>query len=190
MFDDIMYNVIIADLRGDEMTDIEYDSKETAIKKKLNIWFSLYNYFNINTSKNKKNMASKIPELTEKVRLVCNDDKENLSADCSEFAFAAGQLIYFLLSKSAASNKTYAMLEPILQKHSIEQVQEAITEMINMYKHEIDLRKGRFANLAKEVLTYEGKADMKKQQRFLLAGCFASNLIYEKKETTNNNTSI
>jgi len=38
MFDDIMYNVIIADLRGDEMTDLGYHSKETAIKKKLNIY--------------------------------------------------------------------------------------------------------------------------------------------------------
>ncbi|WP_418892655.1 hypothetical protein [Limibacterium fermenti] len=185
MFDDIMYHVIIADMRQDEFKEGKYHSKENDIKKKLNIWFSLYNYFDTNNPKNKNNMASKIKELMNHVRSVANNHEVELSSDPAEFAFAAGQVIYYLLTKSAASNKTYAMLEPILQKHSIAQVQDAITEMISMYKHEIDLGKGRFANLAKDVLTYEGNEDMKKYQRFLLAGCFAPNIIYEKKNDEN-----
>ncbi len=186
MFDDIMYNVIKADIRADEIMDGEYHSKEIEIKKKLNIWFSLYDYFDLSNIQNKNNMASKIPELMNRVRIISNDDNSNLSADPAEFAFAAGQIIYYLLSKSASSNKTYAMLEPILQKHTIEQVQEVITEMINRYKHEINLTNGRFANLSKDVLTYESNENMKKYQRFLLAGCFAPSIIYEKKPDSQN----
>lgn len=184
MFDDIMYNTIIADLREDELKDGKYHSKETNVKKRLNIWFSLYDYFDLNNPKNKKNMASRIPELMDLVRSVANDSTAHLSEDPSEFAFAAGQVIYYLLTKSVASNKTYAMLEPILQKHTVAQVQEAITEMIKTYKHEIDLGKGRFANLSKDVLTYETNDDMKKYQRFLLAGCFAPSVIFEQKAKT------
>ncbi len=182
MFDDILYNTIIADLRADELKDGKYHSKEINIKNKLNIWFSLYDFFDFNNTQNKKNMASRIPELMNIVRSVANDNSAHLSDDPAEFAFAAGQVIYYLLTKSAASNKTYAMLEPILQKHTVAQVQEAITEMIKTYKHEIDLCKGRFANLSKDVLTYEVNDEMKKYQRFLLAGCFAPSIIFEQKE--------
>ncbi|WP_321517164.1 hypothetical protein [uncultured Bacteroides sp.] len=181
MFDDIMYNVIIADLRSDESKNGGFHSKEDEIKKKMNIWFSLYDYFDLYTQ-NKKNMASKIPELMDNVRKIANDSNAHLSADPAEFAFTVGQIIYYLLTKSVASNKTYAMLEPILQKSTAEQIQDAVTEMIKVYKHEIDLSKGRFANLSKDVLTYETNENMKKYQRYLLAGCFAPSIIYEKKE--------
>jgi CRISPR-associated protein Csh1 len=184
MFDDIMYHVIVADLRADDTKDGKYHSKETNIKEKLNIWFSLYDYFNLNNQLNHHNMASKIPELMNSMRSVANDSNTHLSSDPAEFAFAAGQVIYYLLTKSVASEKTYAMLEPILQKHTVGQVQDAITDMIKMYKHEISLTKDyRLANLSKDVLTYEGNEDMKKYQRFLLAGCFAPSVIYEKKES-------
>ena len=187
MFDDIMYNSIIADLRADDTKDSKFHSKETCIKNKLNIWFSLFDYFDLNNLQNINNMASKISELMNCVRTVANDKNTHLSSDPAEFAFAAGQIIYYLLTKSVAGNKTYAMLEPILQKHTTIQVQEAITEMIKIYKHEIDLGKGRFANLSKDVLTYEMNEDMKKYQRFLLAGCFAPSVIYEQKEELSDN---
>ena len=187
MFDDIMYNSIIADLRADDTKVSKFHSKETCIKNKLNIWFSLFDYFDLNNLQNINNMASKISELMNCVRTVANDKNTHLSSDPAEFAFAAGQIIYYLLTKSVAGNKTYAMLEPILQKHTTIQVQEAITEMIKIYKHEIDLGKGRFANLSKDVLTYEMNEDMKKYQRFLLAGCFAPSVIYEQKEELSDN---
>ena len=61
MWDEIMWNSIIGDLRNDKLTDKGYHSKEYSIKEKLNIWFSLYNYF-LNNER-RANMASKIPEL-------------------------------------------------------------------------------------------------------------------------------
>ncbi len=175
MFDDMMLSSIFDDITHDEEGDKDY-----SIKQKLNIWFSLYNYF-YNPNKNRENMASKIPELMEKCRKVAHDG-ENLSEDPAEFAFAAGQLIFYLLNQSEASNKSHAMLEPFLQKSKAELLQDSISNTINTYKHAINFGKGRFERLSKEVLAYETRVNIKKYQRYLLAGYFSESVIYEKNE--------
>ncbi len=174
MFDDIMINSILDDIKHDK----EYD-RGYSIKEKLNIWFSLYNFFNQN--KKREDMASKIPELLEKCRKIANNDNEHLSENPEEFAFAAGQVIYFLLDKSKAANKTHALLEPFLQKTMADNLQNTIGNTIGVYKHAISFGKGRFERLAKEVLAYETDVNIKNLQRFLLAGYFAQAVIYEKK---------
>ncbi len=180
MWDEIMWNSIVADLRVDKLTDKGYHSKEYNIKEKLNIWFSLYNYFNNNQS-NRIDMASKIPELIEKMKLVANNGEETLDT-VEEFAFAAGQVIYFLLNQSKASERTHALLEPFLQKVQTVQLQNSIAQTINTYKHEISFGKGRFERLSAQVLAFETKENLKDYQRLLLAGYFAPAAIYEKKE--------
>mgnify|MGYP005842886835 CR=1 FL=1 len=175
MFQDMIQKSIFDDIKHDKEHDKTY-----RIKEKLNIWFSLYNYF-INQIK-PENMASKIPELIERCKLIANNNDEHLSDDPKEFAFMAGQIIYFLLDKSESGNKTHAMLEPFLQKVNAEQLQIAISNLIGIYKHSIDFGKGRFERLAKEVLAYETYVNMKEMQRFVLAGYFAEAVIYEKKK--------
>ncbi|WP_016777455.1 hypothetical protein [Anaerophaga thermohalophila] len=175
MFDQMMKTSILEDIRTDEDFKRGY-----SIKEKLNIWFSLYKFFNQN--KNRENMASRIPQLLEKMKQVANGDNVSFSDDPAEFAFGAGQVVYFLLTKSASSNKTYAMLEPFLQKTKASQLQETIGNTMAMYKHEIEISKGRFEKLASEVLTYETEVNMKDYIRYFLAGCFAQSVIYEKKK--------
>ncbi len=174
MFDDMMIHSVLDDIKHDNEGNKGY-----SIKLKLNIWFSLYNYFI--THKTREDMATKIPELLEKCRKVAHDG-EHLSDDPAEFAFAAGQLIYFLLDQSEASNKSHALLEPFLQKSKAALLQDAISNTINTYKHAIDFGKGRFERLAKEILAYETNVNLKSLQRYLLAGYFADSVIYEKHE--------
>ncbi|WP_026474898.1 hypothetical protein [Alkaliflexus imshenetskii] len=183
MFDRMMSVSILEDIRIDEY---RYDnhSRGYHIKEKLNLWFSLYTHFSQN--QNRENMASRIPELVEKMKAVANGDSVSFSEDPAEFAFGAGQIVYFLLTKSAASNKSYAMLEPFLQKTKVSQLQDAISNSIAMYKHEIDVSKGRFEKLASEVLGYNSDINMKDYLRYFLAGCFAQNVIYEKKDKSEN----
>jgi CRISPR-associated protein Csh1 len=183
MFDEIMLTTIISDLKHDEFKD-GYHTKETSIKEKLNIWFSLYNKFS-NQSKNREDMANTFKTLLEKTELVANDDNILLDdKNVAEFLFAAGQVIYFLLSKSKASNPTHAMLEPFLQKSSAPQLQNAIANAINAYKHEISFFKNRFERLASQILAFDTNENLKNYQRYLLAGYFAPSVIYKssKKE--------
>ncbi len=183
MWDEIMWNSIIGDLRTDKITDKGYHSRDYSIKEKLNIWFSLYNYFTNNLKRT--DMASKIPELLEKMKKVANDENAHFDTT-EEFAFGAGQVIYFLLNQSKASERTHALLEPFIQKVKAEQLQSSIAQTINMYKHELSFGHGRFERLSSEVLAFETGDNLKNYQRFLLAGYFATPVIYEKKETENN----
>ena len=181
MFDDIMFNSILSNIRQDEIkTRCEYNN---AIKTKINIWFSIYNLFN----NNKKDdiMASNVTELLSKMKAVAKGESNIETSE--EFAFGAGQLASYLIDRSAASNKTYAMLEPYLQKSKSGQLQDAIAQTIAMYKHDISVYKGTFELLSAQVLTYDEDANMKPLLKYFLAGCFSPCAVYTKKDETSNN---
>ena len=181
MFDDMMFNSILSNIRQDEIkTRCEYNN---AVKTKINIWFSLYNLFN----NNKKDdiMASNVTDLLAKMRAVAKGES-NIDTP-EEFAFGAGQLASYLIDRSAASNKTYAMLEPYLQKSKSGQLQDAIAQTIAVYKHDISVYKGTFETLSAQVLTYDEDADMKLLLKYFLAGCFSPCAVYTKKDETSNN---
>jgi CRISPR-associated protein Csh1 len=177
MWDEIVWNSTLGDLRNNNFDKKYYI--EQSIKEKLNIWFSLYNYFTNNL--NRTDMASKIPELLEKMKKVANEEEAHFETT-EEFAFGSGQVIYFLLSQSKASERTHALLEPFIQKVKAEQLQSSIAQTINMYKHEISFGHGRFERLSSEVLAFETDDNLKNYQRLLLAGYFSTPVIYEKKE--------
>ncbi len=179
MFDDIMFNSILTNIRGDEIkTKTEYNN---SIKRKINIWFSIYNLFSNN--KTRTIMASKITELTEKMKAVAKGEA-NLETP-EEFAFGAGQLVSYLIDRSVASNKTYAMLEPYLQKSKSGQLQDAIAQTIAVYKHDISVYNVTFERLSSQVLTDDSNADMKPLLKFFLAGCFSPCAVYTKKDNSN-----
>lgn len=181
MFDDMMYNSILSNIRQDEIkTRCEYNN---TVKLKINIWFSLYNLFN----NNKKDdiMASTVTDLLEKMKAVAKGESNIESPE--EFAFGAGQLASYLIDRSAASNKTYALLEPYLQKSKSGQLQDAIAQTIAVYKHDISVYKGTFELLSAQVLTYDEGSDMKPLLKYFLAGCFSPCAVYTKKDDSNNN---
>nr|WP_320000087.1 hypothetical protein [uncultured Draconibacterium sp.] len=192
MFDEIMWVSILSDIKHDEFKD-GYHTKETSVKEKLNIWFSLYNNFS-NNSKNRENMANTFNELLEKMDQIANDPDARIeNNDTGEFMFAAGQIIYFLLTKSKASNPSLALLEPFLQKTNAVQLQTALATMVNTYKHELAIYKDRFQHIAGQVLVFPTNENLKNYQRYLLAGYFAPSAIYksnkekeEQKEIINN----
>ena len=181
MFDDMMYNSILSNIRQDEIkTRCEYNND---IKTKINIWFSIYNLFNNNKKDNI--MASTVTDLLSKMKAVAKGESNIESPE--EFAFGAGQLASYLIDRSAASNKTYAMLESYLQKCKSGQLQDAIAQTIAVYKHDISVYKGPFEQISAQVLTYDEGVDMKPLLKYFLAGCFSPCAVYTKKDETSNN---
>lgn len=175
-FRDIMLSGILSDIKRDE------EHKNTwRICHKLNIWFSLNHHFDrSNSNFNSSDMPSTIPKLMEKMRAVANEGASFESPE--EFAFGAGQVIYFLLEKSRASNRTHALLEPFTQKTNLDLLKGEVARVFDRYKHEISFGKGRFERLMREIMGYSGPADLKKLLPLLLAGYFADPVIFEKKE--------
>lgn len=172
---DVLRTSIIADFKNAS------SYSELRICTKLNILFSLNHHFDpLQTNFNGLDMNRTIPLLMEKMRAVANENAHFESPE--EFAFGAGQVIYFLLTKSKADKRTHALLEAFTQKTDLNQLKLEITRTFDRYKHEIDFGKGRFENLMREVLGYVGDIDLRKSFPTLLAGYFAQPVIFEKKE--------
>lgn len=179
MFEDMMLQSILVNILQDEINSI----CKHRIQSKINIWFSLYSLFNNNKKENI--MASNVTALKLKMKTVARGEANIETPE--EFAFGAGQLASYLIDRSAASNKTYALLEPYLQKSNAAQVQDALAQTIAVYKHDINVYKGNFELLAAQVLTYDDNGTMKPLLKYFLAGCFCPCAIYEKREQPNNN---
>lgn len=161
------------------MDDLKYKEKrDDTIPTKLNIYFSLYQYFDL--SKNPLIMPSKIEEHKAMITQVVDDADAHFTTD-DAYAFGAGQLIYYLLSQSEAGERTHAVLEPFLQKTNHAHFNDAIAAILLKYKHAIGFDFKRFNKLAAEVLDYLPEKGLQDLRPFLLAGYFCPNILYSKK---------
>lgn len=176
IFYDIIFSIILGDIK-------QQDDKSYSIKEKLNILFSLNEMFDKQNNNFKyigdKTMASLIPEFQNNLRRLFKETDYHLTSD-SEFAFAAGQLIYYVLTKSQTSSKTHSLLEPFISKNDPQLFKRAITRGIEQYKHAFEFGSHRFEKLTSEVLGYECKTHIKELLPVLLAGYFSQSIIYEK----------
>jgi CRISPR-associated protein Csh1 len=179
MFHDVMQTGVLDLMKQDEFKD-RHHTKEFAIKERLNIWFSLYEYFNHSTGEGGETpMASQVLHLQERMLEIANESLAHVEND-REFAYAAGQVIYYLLNQSEAGNKSHALLEPFLQKTDPAQFKIAISRTFAQYKHAIAFYKGRFEKLMAEILSYEPDERLKSLLPIILAGYFSECVIYKK----------
>ena len=169
-FDELIFNSILDDFKN---------VNEYGIKNKLNYWYSLYNFFH----KKNINMASKLKEYQDFVSDLIEEKADLETASDAHFAFAAGQVIYYLLSKSKTEDTSFRLMEPYLQKTNCKALQENIADDFARYKHENFSR--NFENVAAFVLSYETDQNLKRLQPQLLSGLFANNQLFSninKKE--------
>jgi len=172
MFYDLMMSGILDDIKHYKHAD--------SIKEKLNILFSLNaNFDPENNNFGGLDMSSIIPELQSKLNQILGDGDGLHIASDEEFAFAAGQLIYYILYQSETSNKTHALLEPYLTKSDPELFKTAITRGIEQYKHKLRFGHRRLQRLASEVLGYKPTKKIKDLLPVLLAGYFSDCLVFE-----------
>lgn len=183
IFYDIMSNSILDDIAHDKG-----NNKTFSITEKLNIWFSLYNYF-VN-SKNKIDMVNKTEQLFEKINQIAKNEKLRLQTD-EEFAFACGQLIRTILNKSESSDRSHSLLEPFLQKTEPKLFKLAIARTFETYKHAFQFYKGNsryeFDKIISEVMGFEPtEKNMKNLLPLILAGYF-SETVFKKEVLQENN---
>lgn len=191
IFHDIMQSEIIEDLRKDELKDGRH-TKGYILKEKLNLWFSLYEYFDyIQFDKpfNNETMVNKTERLMKRVAELVEEDGLHLQND-EEFAFSVGQVVYYLLSQSKSGNRTHALLEPFLQKSDVNLLKREIARCFDMYKHELVFYPNKYAfdKLMSEVMGYQpDETNMKNLMPFILAGYFAESKLYKKRGNNDKN---
>lgn len=178
MFHDIMKTSILEDIRLDEVKNGNHQERFN-IQNKLNIWFSLYEQFDIFKNKTDQTMASKLTDYRQMMTDLVNGNKELSEISNEGFMFAAGQVIEYLRSKSKSGDTSYKLLEPYLQKISAKELKRVIANDFARYKHENFSR--NFEKVASMVLTYETDTNIKEYLPELLAGIFSDNQLFSNK---------
>ncbi len=176
---------IFTDMVFSHIKDDIKNNNEYSIKDKLNIWFSLYENFDHNKNNN-VTMASKLKDYQEFVSKLAVGQADLDNAQDTYFAFAAGQVIEYVIQKSKTDNKSYQLLEPYLQQAKCSEFKRALANDIARYKHAINDNETRFKNVCSFVQTYETDRNLKDLLPEILAGVFAKNEFfttqYKKKE--------
>lgn len=177
MFEDILLTSILDDLRLDRYENRQH-SEEANIRRKLNVLFSLHALF----KPHHINPIFMPNQLTELRPFMAQLTTGEVSIDTDEqFAFAAGQVIYYIQSKSKSEDRSYARLEPFLQQTDVKQFQQAIVKLFDRYKHEV--YSARFREPIANVISYSPKQPIKSLMPLMLAGFFSKNVLFSEKPT-------
>ncbi len=181
-FHDIMKTSILEDIRLDKMEN-GFHTERSNILNKLNIWISLYEFFDIN--KPEKIMANQLLHYQEVVSGLINGSLKVENLSDAEFMFASGQIVEYLHSKSKSADNSYNLLEPYLQKSSVEGLLKVIANDFARYKHEN--YSGNFEKVASAILAHESNINPKDFLPQFLSGVFSKNQLFSNKITETQN---
>ncbi|AEW01078.1 hypothetical protein A4D02_14050 [Niastella koreensis] len=177
MFDSILRTSVLEDIRVDEIKS-SYHTEDRNIRKKLNIWFSLKENFNQSSHKKNETMANKLKEHREFIKKLVKSEADIENDE--QYAFAAGQVIFYLMSKSKTADRSYKRLEPFLQQVQAKQLNMAISRMFDAYKHE--QFSGNFKTPFAQVVAYDTSRNIRDLIPTLLSGIFSKNSLFSDKE--------
>ncbi|MFT4202408.1 MAG: hypothetical protein QM610_00705 [Chitinophagaceae bacterium] len=163
VFDDMAFSSILDDIKN---------GNTYGIKEKLNVWYSLFEYFN---PQQKINMVNKLKEYQDFVAAIIADEQPTDVTD-EKFAFAAGQVIEYILSKSKSADNSYNLLEPYMQQAKCDEFKRAIANDFGRYKHENFSK--NFEKVAALVLSHETDANLKHLLPQILSGVFSKNQLF------------
>ncbi|MEJ7827088.1 MAG: hypothetical protein WKF91_02800 [Segetibacter sp.] len=177
MFNTILRESIVEDVRLDEIKN-GYHTQDGSIRRKMNIWFSLSERFNLNNIKITTTMASKLQEHREFILKLAKNESTITSDE--QYAFTVGQVIYYLLSKSKTTDRSYKRLEPFMQQVHSKELNKAVSRMFDSYKHENF--SANFKNPFAEVMDYNTSTNVRDFMPTILAGIFSKNALFSDKD--------
>ena len=212
-FREMLLNIIIDNIRHDDKNKEGYSVYENEVKEKLNLLFSVQHYFNkekkldknefVNLKEKMKTYLGFFQEIRDENRKIVL--KENgkpkyefiHGVDFMEvednndrfFAFLCGQVARFLLgkSKSKKENLTHASFSSFTEWQNSKLLKFHIQEILAKYAHELQYSKqnGKLENAMSIIMAYKNDLIMDNVMEYMIAGYFADNYFYEKKETIN-----
>lgn len=145
--------------------------------KAQNLRLSFLEYFGLEG----EFMGGKIKGLLNDIQNKLNDDDIVDLENDDEFYFLAGQLAYFILSKSNASKKTHDMIEGFTKAKNYMELKKQLLYFYDRYKHAIYFNDIRFNKAFSMVQGYD-VIDKTKKEDIFLSGLLAKNIFYLKKK--------
>ena len=111
---------------------------------------------------------------------------ERIENSC-EFYYLLGQIVYYLMSQSEASEKTHALVEPFINVSSTSTLLRRVIDVFEKYKHKISFNNKRFNDYFGKALKYfmeNQKLKFSNEDKiYFYAGYFSENIFYQKRET-------
>lgn len=175
-------NKLTMDLIEEQLKNTVKGTYISKIAKAYNLRLSLLKYFKFQEveklSDNIKRLLDKSKSKLESKKLVvCESDEE--------FYFLSGQLAYYIIDQSEASNKNFGIFEPILLCKNSKQLKRRLEEAFETYKHAILTGNIKFKNAMSMVMGYDTQTKIDGDMKdILLAGLLSNNIFYTKKEET------
>jgi len=173
MFDDICISIIREQIKLNDDWDKTYK-----IKEKLALYLSLHKNFHKG-----EDLATQVVKLKEKISELIENEEKHIVSD-EEFAFASGQLIWYILSKNESSSKTHSLLDIFISKNRVDDFKIVISQQIQKYSHAFkffDNNEDWFGKLVSEVMGYKLEHQtIKSLIPIIMAGYFSKNVISEK----------
>lgn len=118
-----------------------------------------------------------------------NYKKEFIIENDEEFIFLAGQMAYFLVSKSKAQVLTNKLLTKYIKVKKLSRIKEMLAIDFNTYSYDESLF-SRINKIFADLMNYDIKSDVisEKEKNIFLGALFGENLLY--KSTKNEEEKI
>ena len=149
-------------------------------RKAFNLWIAYKQYFN----KKGEDEEMKINNLQEQCEKIVNQSGKIENDE--QYYYLAGQVAYYLLSRSKADKLTQDVTEPFTKANTVKKLKSEIEFLYEKYKYDIYLNYPKFNNIMSQILLQEPEEKIKNNKELLLAGLLANNLFYSKQENLNN----
>lgn len=142
----------------------------------MNLWIALDLYFMIKGG----NLKMKIDDVKKRASDIVLKDQEIMADD--EYYYLAGQVAYYLLSKSEAGKLTQDVTEPFVKSGNIKKLKKELEYLYNKYKHAIYLKDRKFNHVFSELMLKEPESNVKENKPMILAGMLSNNLFFQPNE--------
>ena len=147
-------------------------------RKAFNLWIAYKQYFN----KKGEDEEMKINNLQEQCEKIVSEGRK-IETD-EQYYYLAGQVAYYLLSRSKADKLMQDVTEPFTRANTAKKLKDEIKFLYEKYKYDIYLNYPKFNNIMSQILLQE--PEYKNNKELILAGLLADNLFYGKQENLNN----
>lgn len=142
--------------------------------EQFNVRESILNYF-----EGGERMEQTYEEIFERLSEMINSDTRSTIEDDAMYYYAAGQIAQFLLSLNQSSKPTPALVNPVINARTAQQLQVVLERLYKKYNYAIKYPQ-RISRLYSMFLLHMPE-NKKTDSQMLIAGYLDRSLVYEKK---------
>ena len=150
-------------------------------RKAFNLWIAYKEYFR----KEGEGEEMKISNLQEQCEKIVRE-KGKIQTD-EEYYYLAGQVAYYLLSRSKADKLMQDVTEPFITANTIKRLKDELEFLHKKYNYDVFLKYPEFNNIFSQLMIDEPEEKVRDNSKIILAGLLANNLFYNSKEENGGN---